>query len=207
VIFYVYELRFPEGKPFYVGKGADDGSREFKRAHMHWRKNQLVAELIRAMRARGERPIVEIVFESEVEDEAFSEERRLVELYGRRFDGGLLWNVAPGGRGGVYAGRPMPPEVRAKISASKSGRRHTPDACERMRQSHTGVALVMTPARRAVYDARRGVPRSDEVKRKTSETQKGKPRPKHSEETRAKMVESAKAGWIKRKAAANVDAR
>lgn len=199
MIFYVYELCFPEGKPFYVGKGSDDGSRVFNRAHFHWRKHQLVRTLIRAMKDRGEQPVVRIVFESSEESKAFEEERARIAEYGRRFDGGLLWNVSDGGLGGTPRGRPLSDEHKAKISAANLGRVRSDAARARMRSAQLGKKKAPEHIKHSA-ESRRGLPVSDETRAKISAAQKGKPRKKHSEETKQLMALSAKAGWAKRRA-------
>lgn len=131
--FYVYELRYPDtGKPFYVGKGTDDGSRAFRRAHMHARKHGLVRNVIKAIRKRGAEPSVCVVFETPSEAEAITHEGSLINKYGRRFDGGLLWNSALGGVGGHRRSGPMTAEHKAKISAALVGRKRTQEQRDRM---------------------------------------------------------------------------
>lgn len=199
MIFYVYELRFPEGKPFYVGKGSDSGERLFRRAHNHWRKHQLVKLVIAAMKDRGERPIVSIVFESDSEEAAFAEEKRLISEYGRRFNGGLLWNVCDGGRGGTPRGLPLSEAHRKKIGDANRGRKRTAEACERMRLAQLGKKRSAEHIAK-VASARKGRVVSEETRRKISEAQKGKARRSHSPETKSLMSESAKVGWAKRRA-------
>ena len=200
--YYVYELCFPDtGKPFYVGKGSDDGSRTFKRANCHWKKHQLVRILIRAMRARGEKPTVKIVFESISEDSAFSEEIRRIKYYGRRFDGGLLWNVSDGGFGGTPRGRPLSPEHKAKIGAANYGKRRSPEQKERIAKavSERTLSVKQLEHLRRLADSRRGIPRSEEIKHKCADAQRGIPRGPHSPATRLLMSTSAKTGWEKRR--------
>jgi hypothetical protein len=197
--FYVYELCFPDGGIFYVGKGSDDGSRTFRRAHAHWRKGQLVKTLIKAMEKRGEKPVTRIVFESASEADAFAEERRLISAYGRRFDGGALWNVADGGAGGTPRGMPLSAEHKKKIGLANRGKKRSQETKNKMRIAQSGMKHS---SERIVKNAnaRRGKARSDETKARISAAKKGRPGPSHSEQTKLLMSESAKAGWAKRRA-------
>lgn len=101
-MFYVYVYRDPRPtkklQPIYVGKGHGD------RAWQHWKKrvvkNSLFGGILAKIRYLGLEPVIEIVFETSVEQEAFDEEKRLIALYGRRDLGkGPLANQTDGGDG------------------------------------------------------------------------------------------------------------
>lgn len=101
-MFYVYVYRDPRPsknlQPIYVGKGVGD------RAWQHWKKrvvkNPMFGSLLAKIRHMGLAPIIDIVFETEVEQEAFDEEVRLIALYGRRdLKKGTLVNKTDGGDG------------------------------------------------------------------------------------------------------------
>ena len=197
-IFYIYELCYPEGQVFYVGKGTDDGRRLFKRANQHWRKNQFVKLAINKLRNNHVRPIIKIVFESPNENQTFAEEERLIKLYGRKFDGGILYNVSLGGKCNTWTGRHMPQEVKNKISQTNKGKKRSVEMKQRMSLSHLGKKLSPTHIQNQSR-ARTGIPCPEHVKLKISLAQKGKPRKKHSLETKERMAKSAVVGWTKRR--------
>ena len=92
--FYVYALADPrDGAVFYVGKGCG------RRAYTHeslarlWAHGDLrVAEKIRAILARGDRPIVTKLSSELTEEQAFERERHEIGTCGG------LHNLSPGGR-------------------------------------------------------------------------------------------------------------
>ncbi|EOU2464877.1 hypothetical protein ACNTOD_003875 [Vibrio navarrensis] len=78
-MYYVYEVRYPNGTPFYVGKGSRDRVDEsYLKSH-----NPEVAKLAENIRAKGQAPQFSIVFNSAIETEAFTKESELISLYGR----------------------------------------------------------------------------------------------------------------------------
>lgn len=78
-MYYVYEVRYPNGIPFYVGKGSRDRVDEsYLKSH-----NPEVAKLAGNIRAKGQAPQFSIVFNSTNESKAFSKESELISLHGR----------------------------------------------------------------------------------------------------------------------------
>lgn len=144
--FYVYTLAYPDGRVFYVGKGSG------KRIDCHERDarkgvSTYKCRIIRKIWAGGGELIKTIVFRTDDEQEAFATEKRLIAAYGRK----SLVNHTDGGQG--HSGRPLPAEVRAKISAKLKGHAptrtgaHSPATRARIGAAHRGK--VMSPESRA----------------------------------------------------------
>lgn len=101
--YYVYVYRDPRPtkhqQPVYVGKGSGD------RDMFHWFReshNKPMQDFKSHLKREGLEPIVERVFTTDVEQEAFNEEIRLIALYGRRnLRTGSLFNLTDGGEGGA----------------------------------------------------------------------------------------------------------
>lgn len=85
---YVYILLREDTTPYYVGKGR--GRRCYG---VGGRLLPLTEE------GKVDRDRIQIVFESEVEEECYLEEEKLISLYGRVSEGGLLINKQRGGNG------------------------------------------------------------------------------------------------------------
>lgn len=97
--FYVYMYVRPEdGTPFYVGKGQRDRAWSYT-AHCH--NKWLMDKLEEVRKNYKSKEFVMIVEENLTEQQAFDMEKELVEKYGKKFDGGILWNIADGGRHGA----------------------------------------------------------------------------------------------------------
>ena len=99
--FYVYVYRDPRpsknSQPVYVGKGTGD------RDLSHWSKgshNKPLQDFLSHLRGRNMTALVERVFETDDEQEAFAKEMQLIALYGRRdLKTGTLFNRTDGGEG------------------------------------------------------------------------------------------------------------
>ena len=118
-MYYVYIYKDPRPtknrQVVYVGKGTGD------RAWYHWKKrvrgNKGFGALLALLRQEKLEPIIEIARESLEEAEAFYEEMKLIEVYGRRDLGtGTLFNLTDGGEG--LAGVIRTDEWRKNISES-----------------------------------------------------------------------------------------
>lgn len=149
-MFYVYELRDQNGKPFYVGKGSNS------RMHAHEKRaargivSPVCAKIRKLWRLGGAVRCV-VVYTAPDEQAAFAEERRLIAYYGRA----NLTNQTDGGDG------PSNPSqrVRLLISAARRGR----------------VASEATRNRQRL--AKLGTKQSAETKAKISATQRGAKHP------------------------------
>jgi hypothetical protein len=98
---YIYILRRPDGRPFYVGQGA--GPRVFfheneARHANNWKTNDHKLNVIRSI-WRDERSLLyEIEFISEDLNAINDRETELIRLFGRLHENGCLTNRAPGAR-------------------------------------------------------------------------------------------------------------
>jgi hypothetical protein len=110
--FYTYELVNPATmQPFYVGKGRDNRAWKHVLMRNNAKANQsnphkaaTIAQIIN----NGMQVIVRIISTFNTEDDAFTDERRLIELYGQRSTGsGILTNICNGGEGNTSEGIPV----------------------------------------------------------------------------------------------------
>lgn len=117
--YYVYTYSYPDGTPFYVGKGCG------KRYLIHLREAELERNLnswnirvINKLLRHDEEPIIEKVIENIDEELALFIEEEMIAKYGRRSNGtGILTNHMPGGApSGPPINRVMDDEYKSKIS-------------------------------------------------------------------------------------------
>jgi hypothetical protein len=170
-VFYVYEhWRSDTGQPFYVGKGFK------KRAYqmtMRNRHHMFAQDYLKRIGALIEVKIVAVYL---TEREALDLEIELIEKW--LTSGCKLVNITKGGDGPTgrkhteewkramserMKGRKMSPEARAKIAASAIGNKR---GLGKKKPQHVVDAM------RALFT---GKPKSEETKRKISESKKGKP--------------------------------
>ncbi|WP_170794286.1 GIY-YIG nuclease family protein [Ruegeria sp. HKCCD7221] len=98
--YYVYILRRPDGRPFYVGKGIGDRvfNHEVEARHPNDRKsNSYKLNVIRSLWRQGSSVVYEIAYQGDDEQDAYDEEARLISQIRRLHEGGPLTNLAPGG--------------------------------------------------------------------------------------------------------------
>jgi len=101
-MFYVYVYKDPRPsnnrRVVYVGKGT--GDRKWDHWHKSVHKNKGFGNFLALLRRDKLEPIVEVVLDNLEETDAFVEEMRLIELYGRRdLKTGYLFNLTDGGEG------------------------------------------------------------------------------------------------------------
>lgn len=124
--YYVYELCWPSGEVFYVGKGTKrrvlEHELEAKRHHPVGETNPFKCNVIRLILRQGGAIQYRIadVFGADEEGECLEFEAKLIKLYGRRHEGGSLTNLA----GGIGSMAGAAPHSKAKHAATLSG---TPD--------------------------------------------------------------------------------
>lgn len=98
--YYVYILRRPDGREFYVGKGKGDRvfQHENEARHPNDRNsNAYKLNVIRSICRTGESILYEIDYVIADETAAYAREAQLIEAYKRLHEGGSLTNLAPGG--------------------------------------------------------------------------------------------------------------
>ena len=118
--FYVYILRRPDGRPFYVGKGF--GARIFQheneaRHPNDRRSNAYKLNVIRSIWRSNEVVTYEIEFYSDDETTAYAREAELIGSFKRLHEGGTLTNLAAGG--GTTSG--SAPSSKIRHSATLAG--------------------------------------------------------------------------------------
>lgn len=99
---YIYILRWPDGRPFYVGQGsrrsrAFDHENEARHPN-NWQTNNHKLNVIRSIWRSGDKVTYEIDFVSEDKAAINNREEELIRRFGRLHQGGPLTNRAPGGR-------------------------------------------------------------------------------------------------------------
>lgn len=143
--FFVYRL-VRNGAPFYIGKGSGRRGRDHLAPSGH-RDNSLRSIIIRKAKSSGDVLKCEIVQSHLTEAEAFSEEKRLIALFGRIDIGtGSLANHTDGGDGAPN----LPPHVLELLRA-KGRAQMTPTAREYLRE--IGKAQFANPSYREKHRA------------------------------------------------------
>ena len=110
--FYVYLYSYPDGQPFYVGKGCGRRMRvHICDAKAGRNSDKWCVRVISKLLREGEKPIISVVQRNLTNDEAVSLEIELISKYGRRDLGtGVLVNCTDGGDGANN----VTPEIRTK---------------------------------------------------------------------------------------------
>jgi len=123
--FYVYTYNYPDGTPFYVGKGTNTRINHHLLDAKAGRKlNSYNIRVIRKLLSEGKEPIVSKIIDNVDEELAFLVEQEFISKYGRKNDGsGILTNNTNGGEGTFGA----------------KGIKRTPEQIAAMKKRLTGV--------------------------------------------------------------------
>lgn len=128
---YVYLICYPDGTPYYVGKG-------YYNRVQHLGRNAWTDNVTAKIKSVGCEPLLQVV-EQPSEEAALMEEKRLILHYGRRDLGtGILTNMTDGGETGT--GRIWTEAQRVHLSLMMTGRRcpdSTKQAVSRALQGNT----------------------------------------------------------------------
>ena len=192
----VYELWVAgEEYPFYVGKGlkrrpychlrlARSGEESYKSRKIRkaWRENLPI--------------IIKHVLRTDIEQEAFNEEKRLIEFYGRKDIGngsGSLVNHTNGGDGTsgyrgnqAWLGRSHSEETRRKIGDGNRGKVVTEDTRLKMKLAWETRSPASEETRKRMSDSNKGRIVTEETRQKLREINTGRV---VTEETRQKLRE------------------
>lgn len=178
------------GTPYYIGKGVK------RRA---W-------STIRAVRMPKDKRYIIIVAHCLTEVGALAIERRLIEWYGRKDNNtGILHNRTAGGDGvtDCHKGKPWSNARRAAYEANKDKPRKPHSAETKAKISAANKGRIVSDKWRkqhsAVMSGRKNGSMSEETKSKISAANKGRSLPPRSEEAKRKQSESTKGipSWTK----------
>jgi len=163
--YYVYAYLREDGTPYYIGKGC--GRRAYQKSKRH-----------KFVKVPDDKDRIVFISENLTEEDALSEEKRIISHYGRKINGGILINISVGGESrGRPAGWKHDAETRKKISENRKGKGGGRSA---------------------------GFTHSEETKKKMSESRRGNQNTKGrvlSEEEKKKRSDSLKEYFRKRREA------
>lgn len=134
-------------KPFYIGKGCryrylkhlKEAEKILRFNEEYDTKNRKINKIISIIN-RGFEPIIEIFKDSLSEDEAYRLETDIIDYFGIKDEGGILYNYESGGKGGYTLSK----ESRDKMSKSALGRVVSEETRLKLSISHIGSKRVRT---------------------------------------------------------------
>lgn len=136
---FVYALFDGRGNPFYIGRGKRDRwNTHFRKVNHNLKKvaNPHKDAVIRKLIATGKKPVIEWV-KCGSDKEAKELEFRLIKMFGRKADGGILTNITEGGEH-IFRGRRHTKASKKKIGDYWRGRIRAREGVERSKAFHTG---------------------------------------------------------------------
>ncbi len=176
--FYVYQLKTSFGDIIYIGKGS--GNRMYKHIQiskgnsLNRNRNPKLYNKISSVIKNGGYIIPEILFESKNETECLSKEIELISKIGKS----SLCNLTDGGEG--TCGHFLSDNTKKKIALSKMGTKRI------FTEEHKLHISQATKGRTSPW---KGKTLSDEMKRKMSESSKGKNSGPISEKRRQSIID------------------
>lgn len=189
-VYYVYSLCYPNGKPFYIGKGKNYRAKFHINCKTCLREKNLKTKIVNKLLKEGIEPLVNYLEINLTEQEALLKEKEYIKQYGRIDNNtGCLANHTDGGEGvSGYKfdpevarlrmlsrkGVPRSEEVKRKIKENRKYTKHSPETILKIRAAVKGKKRTMTEKFLKAIERRRGVPRSPEACLKTSLAQKGR---------------------------------
>ena len=142
--FMVYGLYRPgDDNPFYIGKGRPD--RPYKHFKNRPKGTSLKENIIKKILDSGNTPVVKILFQSDIEQECFDEEIRLIGFYGRIVDNsGILSNITAGGSGGDTVTGCVPEEIKKRYDKRSTSMNNRSDEEKEKTSNKVSTSLKNT---------------------------------------------------------------
>ena len=177
-MYYVYSYLREDLSPYYIGKGS---------------RGRAYASANHRIKAPKEKERIHILKDNLIEEEAYELEKLYIKMFGRiDLETGILRNLSDGGEGPV--GYKTTPEQRRKIALSRMGEKHplygvspSEETREKQRQALKGRFVgeknpmygkkLSEEQKEYLRNLHKGVPKTEEQKRKMSIAAKGKKKP------------------------------
>ena len=178
---FVFEDITFDYEPIYVGKGIKD--RVKRHLYLCKKSKTYFHNKLKLILNEGFEPIYKIIKTSLTEEQALTEEIKLIKLIGREENGGTLTNLSDGGEG--QSGYKHREESKIKTSISLKNNKEFQDYLKTDDfKSKVSKGLI------GHIGYGKGVPRTEEVKNKIKEKLKGRPGRKHTQKSKQKMSEN-----------------